>query len=134
MSASHAYSRLSDFSLFEQYCPSVLSIQLEGIKENEMLSSWRVKFNDGEMCWQERDQFDPDAFSIRFEQTEGDAEAFYGAWFVKPLSDEESEVHFSANFCLGIPSLADILEPIAEEALRDNVSEMIHQVFYTTPA
>ena len=80
------------------------------------------------MVWQEQDKFDPDNLLITFEQTEGDAEEFRGSWQIKPVNAEECIVTFKAEFSLGIPSLADILEPVAEEAIRENILEMLENM------
>jgi ribosome-associated toxin RatA of RatAB toxin-antitoxin module len=128
-SAEYTYERLSDFSLFEEVCSAVISVEVNSVNENETLSNWTVHFHDGEMQWQERDVFNKEKLCIEFEQTEGDAEEFNGSWQVNKLGTEQCEVVFSAEFCMGIPSLADILEPIAEQAISQNINQMLEQMF-----
>ena len=36
-------------------------------------------------------------------------------------TEEGTEIEFTAEFDLGMPTLADILDPVAESALRDNI-------------
>jgi hypothetical protein len=76
------------------------------------------------MRWTESDIFDIDKLAIHFEQVEGDAKSFTGAWL---LSDSGTgcEVRFVASFDMGVPSIADIIEPIAERALRENVESIL---------
>ena len=93
------------------------------------LSTWQVHFHDGQMCWTERDLFNPEQKTISFTQLEGDAETFEGTWRVTEITPHSAEICFQPSFCMGIPSLADILEPIAESAIAHNINEMLVQLF-----
>jgi ribosome-associated toxin RatA of RatAB toxin-antitoxin module len=128
-SATYTYDRLSDFTLFEETCSAVISVEVNSVSDEETLSNWTVHFHDGEMQWQERDRFNKDKLRIEFEQTEGDAEEFNGSWQVNERGSDCCEIIFSAEFCMGIPSLADILEPIAEQAISQNINQMLDQMF-----
>lgn len=63
-----------------------------------------------------------------FHQTEGDIEHFAGKWQVSPLAGG-GLISFSAEFDMGIPSLSRILDPIAEQALRENIITIIQGLF-----
>jgi ribosome-associated toxin RatA of RatAB toxin-antitoxin module len=79
-----------------------------------------VSFNDGILRWTEEDRFLPEEHRILFRQLSGDLEHFEGEWKVEEEGDGCS-IRFSASFDLGVPTLSDMLDPIAEQALRDNV-------------
>lgn len=89
-----------------------------------MRSDWEVNFRNGILKWQEIDRIDRDARTMSFVQTEGDLNEFSGEWRVEETGDG-AIVHFQAEFDLGIPSLATMLNPVAERALRSNISELI---------
>jgi len=88
--------------------------------DGSIVSEWTVAFRSGLLRWTERDVLDPVALSISFTQLAGDFETFAGTWTVEPVSDG-TVVTFEAVFDLGIPSLADILDPVAEATLRSNI-------------
>ena len=46
--------------------------------------------------------------------------SFRGVWRVA-ATEAGTEIEFTAEFDLGMPTLADILDPVAESALRDNI-------------
>ena len=53
---------------------------------------------------------------------------FEGTWQVETDGDG-SRVNFSANFELGIPSLATFLGPVAGQALRENILSVLTGFF-----
>lgn len=129
VSAERAYQTISDFKQFEAHCAAVISIEVDKVSDTRSDSQWKVHFHDGEMCWREQDVFDKQALTIDFEQIEGDAEEFYGRWQVEAISANKAKICFEASFCMGIPTLADILEPIAETAITNNINDMLSELF-----
>ena len=129
VSAEQAYKTISDFKQFEKLCTSVISIDVNKISNTQSDSTWKVHFHDGEMYWREKDIFNDKERTIDFNQLEGDAEEFYGRWIVEIVSPNHSKVCFEASLCMGIPTLADILEPIAETAIKNNINEMLTELF-----
>ncbi|MCF2856170.1 SRPBCC family protein [Pseudoalteromonas sp. SMS1] len=124
-----AFNKIADFKSFESHCQAVISVDVNEISENESESTWLVHFHDGKMSWTERDIFDAQQLTIDFTQTAGDADIFEGRWTIESVSESESRVSFDARFCMGIPTLADILEPIAESAIKQNVEQMLSELF-----
>ena len=57
-------------------------------------------------------------------QIEGDVDYFAGQWSISETS-QGCLIRFACDFDLGIPGLDDILEPIAEQALRDNTRSIL---------
>jgi len=127
--AQLAFNKIADFKSFESHCQAVISVDVNEISENESESTWLVHFHDGKMSWTERDIFDAQQLTIDFTQTAGDADIFEGRWTIETVSESESRVSFDARFCMGIPTLADILEPIAESAIKQNVEQMLSELF-----
>jgi hypothetical protein len=88
------------------------------------VSQWEVTFRAGLLRWTEEDTFDPGALTITFHQLEGDIAVFDGSWQCVDAA-QGSEVVFSACLDLGIPSLADALEPIAVRTLVANIISIV---------
>ncbi|AOT10424.1 type II toxin-antitoxin system RatA family toxin [Pseudoalteromonas luteoviolacea] len=128
-SAEQAFEKIADFKSFESHCQAVIAVDVTEINERESESTWLVHFHDGKMSWRERDIFNKEALKIEFTQIEGDADIFEGVWVIESVSDNECTVTFDACFCMGIPTLADILEPIAESAIKQNVEQMLNELF-----
>ena len=123
-SASEVYATLADFERYPELSDAVRSVAVTEVSENLTVSSWEVTFRAGLLRWTEEDTFDPGALSITFRQLEGDIAVFDGWWQCVDVA-EGSEVVFSASLDMGIPSLADALEPIAARTLIDNIVSIV---------
>jgi ribosome-associated toxin RatA of RatAB toxin-antitoxin module len=115
---------LSDFEAYPSATDAVREVVVARESPTKVASSWEVNFRSGILRWTEEDVFDHEARTIRFAQIEGDLEHFSGTWHVDDHRDG-CVVRFVAQFDMGIPSLAAMLDPIAENALRENVANII---------
>jgi uncharacterized membrane protein len=122
--ASEVYQTLADFERYPELSDAVQSVAVTEMSENHTVSHWEVTFRAGLLRWTEEDTFDPGALSITFRQLEGDAAVFDGSWQCVD-SAPGSEIVFSARLDMGIPSLADALEPIAARTLIDNIVSIV---------
>lgn len=102
----------------------VRSVKILENGSQSSVSDWEVNFRQGILKWRERDLFNEKEFTIDFEQLEGDAEHFSGRWSLRD-ADGGCEIEFAAQFDMGIPSLKDIIEPIAEQALQENIQAIL---------
>jgi ribosome-associated toxin RatA of RatAB toxin-antitoxin module len=126
--ASDVYQTLADFERYPELADAVRSVALTEVSENRTVSAWEVTFRAGLLRWTEEDTFDPAALSITFHQLEGDAAVFDGSWECADGA-QGSEIVFSARLDMGIPSLADALEPIAARTLIDNIVSIVCGLF-----
>jgi len=122
--ASEVYATLADFERYPELCDAVQSVAVTGVSENRTTSRWEVTFRAGLLRWTEEDTFDPGALSITFRQLDGDIAVFDGSWKCVDTA-QGSEIMFSARLDMGIPSLADALEPIAVRTLIDNIASIV---------
>jgi ribosome-associated toxin RatA of RatAB toxin-antitoxin module len=118
-----AFRRISDFASYPDHTDHVLGVDIEPADaDGSVVSHWLVRFRKGKLRWTERDVIDPAARRIDFVQVSGDFAAMEGLWQVDPDADGTGVVvRFETQFDLGIPSLAEILDPVAESTLRSNV-------------
>ena len=123
-SASDVYATLADFERYPKLSDAVQSIAVTEVSENRTVSTWEVTFRAGLLRWTEEDTFDPAVLSITFRQLEGDVALFDGSWECAD-AEQGSEIVFSARLDMGIPSLADALEPIAVRTLIDNIVSIV---------
>ena len=122
--ASDVYDTLADFERYPELSDAVQSVTVTEVSENITVSQWEVTFRAGLLRWTEEDTFDPGARTITFRQLEGDAAVFDGSWQCVDAAPG-SEITFSARLDMGIPSLADALEPIAVRTLIDNIVSIV---------
>jgi len=122
--ASDVYATLAEFERYPDLCDAVQNVAVTEVSENLTVSSWEVTFRAGLLRWTEEDTFDPGALSITFRQLEGDIAIFDGSWQCVDATPG-SEILFSARLDMGIPSLADALEPIAVRTLIDNIASIV---------
>src|SRR5918911_373804 len=85
--AEDVYTILSDFERYPQHASAVRTVRVRPVSDGSVLSSWEVMFRTGLLRWTEEDHFEPETYTIRFRQTEGDIEHFAGQWRVYERPD-----------------------------------------------
>jgi ribosome-associated toxin RatA of RatAB toxin-antitoxin module len=125
------FARISDFPRYADYTDAVREIRIDHREGDQLTSTWSVNFRNGVLCWTERDRIDPQAMEIEFEQLSGDFAVFTGSWQVRPDGPDVA-VLFTAGFDLGMPSLAAIIDPIAEQALLENIQSILRGLLGAT--
>ena len=123
-SASDVYAALADFERYPVLCEAVQEVAVTEVAQNRTVSRWEVTFRAGLLRWTEEDTFEPGALTITFRQLDGDIPVFDGSWQCVDAVPG-SEVLFSARLDMGIPSLADALEPIAARTLIGNIVSIV---------
>lgn len=126
--AADAYRMISDFQCYPHYSKAVRAVTILEASPDYSISTWEVNFRQGILQWTEEDRFDRNNGMIYFNQLEGDAEHFSGHWRVIEQG-QICQVQFLALFDMGIPTMSDIIEPIAERALRENIQSIIEGLF-----
>ncbi|MGW7281891.1 aromatase/cyclase [Streptomyces sp. NPDC054844] len=125
LAPADVYSRISDFRRFPEYSDTFREVHVEpSLPDGSTVSNWTVEFRGGLMRWRERDTYSPETHSLAFEQLSGDFQTFEGSWRCEPR-DGGTLVVFTAAFDLGIPSMAEILDPVAESTLRTNIARVL---------
>jgi uncharacterized membrane protein len=122
--ASEVYAALAGFERYPELCDAVRTVAVTRVSDNVTVSRWEVTFRAGLLRWTEEDVFDPGALRIAFRQLDGDIAVFDGSWECVDAA-AGSQIVFSARLDMGIPSLADALEPIAVRALTDNIVSIV---------
>jgi ribosome-associated toxin RatA of RatAB toxin-antitoxin module len=122
--AATAYRRISDFANYPRFTDTVQEVVVRDVEPNSTISDWTVWFRKGLLRWTERDTFNPQNHTITFTQLTGDFAVFEGSWAIKDTA-EGTVVIFNSVFDLGIPTLADLLDPVAESTLRDVILRIL---------
>jgi ribosome-associated toxin RatA of RatAB toxin-antitoxin module len=113
----------------ERYSDSMANVRWVKILERDgatiRRSAWSIILKGSILEWQEEDRLDPEARTVRFHQLSGDLAEFDGEWSLKELGPELTKVTFDVSFEIGIPLLAEMLNPVAQRSLRENCKEML---------
>ncbi|MEU9857878.1 SRPBCC family protein [Streptomyces sp. NPDC047974] len=128
VSPAAGYERVRRFADYPQLAPVVRAVTVHQAGAGEETSDWEVYFRNGILRWTESDLFDPEKLEITFAQTDGDFEAFRGTWRLAS-SAAGCLVDFSAEFDFGIPSLAGILDPVAERVIKETIARVVIGLF-----
>jgi len=125
----NVYDVVSDFANYQAYAKAVNSVVVTEVCSESCQSAWEVKFRDGILKWIEKDYFFPETNRIEFHQVKGDLEVFSGYWEAVKVYDEATHLTFNAHFDLGLPQLEKLLDPIAQQALEENITSIVQGLF-----
>lgn len=121
--ADTVFDTLADFTHYARLVDVVRSVELDRSSDAQARSTWVVEFRNGLLRWTEQDWFRRHELRLDFEQTEGDFEEFRGGWVLEPTGGGVRTA-LVADFDFGVPSLASIVEPVAERVLTE-VTQLI---------
>ncbi|MBH1933789.1 SRPBCC family protein [Streptomyces sp. AV19] len=120
-----AYARIGDFARYPSLVTAIRRVTVHpATRPGRLHSDWEVDFRNGVLSWSEADSFDDERRVISFTQTTGDFETFTGEWEVRTEGDG-CAVLFGAKFDFGLPSLAGIIDPVAERVLRETILSVL---------
>ncbi|MFD4628987.1 type II toxin-antitoxin system RatA family toxin [Streptomyces sp. NPDC058284] len=122
------YDRVKEFARYPDFAPVVRSVTVHDTSDVAETSDWEVYFRNGVLRWTEADRFDRQALTIVFTQLDGDFETFEGSWRISTTGGAVRVV-FRAEFDFGIPSLAGILEPVAERVIKETIARVVLGLF-----
>lgn len=114
-----------DVEGYPQRMETVRDIEVLESGENWKLVAWEAELKGSILKWVEREEQDPEAYRLSYRQVDGDLERFDGYWQLTSQGPEVTEAVLVVHFDIGIPMLKDMLEPVAERAIRDNSSRML---------
>lgn len=134
LTPEEAYDRIRDFARYPELVDVVRSVTVrQSAPGAPVVSDWEVDFRNGVLTWTEQDVFDDTALRISFRQEEGDFESFEGSWQVESAPGG-ARVRFGAAFDFGLPSLAGIIDPVAERVLRETVEHILRALLGEAPS
>lgn len=123
------WKAVNDVTAYPSFMDNVQSVTLQS-EENagERISDWSVILKGSILEWTEQEWVDHQEHRIVFEQIDGDLDQFSGYWDLSELESSLVLARLSVEFEIGIPLLADMLNPVAVRALRDNSEQMLREI------
>ena len=118
-SRESVFSAVADTSGYAAHTDTVLNVAVDQVAPGRTRSAWAVRFRDGVLKYVSEEVADGDSGEIRFHAIDGDLELFEGVWRISGDGDGTT-INLQATFDSGLGTLSDIVDPIAEQTLRDN--------------
>jgi ribosome-associated toxin RatA of RatAB toxin-antitoxin module len=120
---------LVDIERYPESMDHVRSVEIvERLGERTRRVAWSVLLKGSILEWVEEEELDPENHSIVFRQLSGDLEYFDGHWALRENGNEETIAVFEVLFEIGIPPLAEMLNPVAQRALQESSIEMLRSI------
>jgi coenzyme Q-binding protein COQ10 len=116
---------INDLESYPRLMDHVKSLKIKEQTPTHRLAEWQIDLKGCVMKWNEREDIDRDRYRIDYRALDGDLAEFDGYWQLEALSAETTRVTHSVSFEIGIPMLSQILNPVAERAIRDNTHKML---------
>jgi ribosome-associated toxin RatA of RatAB toxin-antitoxin module len=113
---------------FPSFMDEVVAVDIVESTGGGRTSSWSVRLEGAVLEWTQRESLDEDRRILAFEQVDGDLSALSGGWRVDAETGGGSRVTVDVMFEIGIPLLADVLNPPAVRALRDNFQRILDKI------
>jgi ribosome-associated toxin RatA of RatAB toxin-antitoxin module len=126
-SPDEVWKVVANFDDFPRVASAVRGIETTPENDQVRRTRWQVMLDDSELEWLEEDVLDPIGRRIDFRILEGDLVRMEGSWTVT-AAGVGSVVDFQVDFDLGIPLLADLLNPIAEQSLRRAILDVLTHI------
>jgi hypothetical protein len=126
LSKAEVWPTLISFERYPEWMEDVILVEVLSRGSDFMVTSWEVLLNGSRFTWTERDILKEPSL-IEFEQIDGDLEVWRGRWELINRG-ENLWAELRVEFDIGIPSLAEILDPIGKRAIRANSQQMLDAV------
>jgi ribosome-associated toxin RatA of RatAB toxin-antitoxin module len=124
--AERVWQVVTDIERYPDSMDSVRWVKIvDGTDPLARRSAWSVLLKGSILEWEEVERIDPDRMVMEFHQVAGDMETFDGEWRVTAIDESRTNVTLNISFEIGIPLLADMLNPVAARSLRANSREML---------
>jgi ribosome-associated toxin RatA of RatAB toxin-antitoxin module len=118
-----------DLERYEESMETVRSVRVvEETDDTHRQAAWSVLLKGSVLEWVEEEDLDHEAHTVVFKQVRGDLDHFDGRWALEALGSDKTRVIFEVEFEIGIPMLADMLNPVAQRSLQENCTEMLQGI------
>lgn len=127
------YRIARDMERYPDFMPNVDRITVTESGDDWTITEWLCRLRGHRVKWTERDDFDDDELTIRFDQVKGDLKEFRGIWTFQP-DNGGCRIRLVVNVSLGVPMLSAAVDPIVRKATRDNCVSMLEAIAHEAEA
>jgi ribosome-associated toxin RatA of RatAB toxin-antitoxin module len=127
--AARVWDAVVDVERYPESMENVRSVEIRDVKSRELRhTAWSVILKGSILEWVEEEHLDHDRRVVTFHQVKGDMEVYTGEWVVEERGPTLTHTRLQITFEIGIPLLADMLNPVAQRSLHENCAEMLRGV------
>lgn len=126
--ADRVWELVRDVEAYPRLMEPVRSLEVLEEGPDWVVTAWEVELKGSILKWTEHEQRDEERRRLTYHQIEGDLERFDGYWQVTALTPEVTEAILIVRFEIGIPMLREMLDPVAERAIRENSRLMLRSL------
>lgn len=119
------YDLLKKMEEYPSFMEHLQTVKILEQGDGWTITKWQTCVVGQKWQWTELDQFDDQKLRIEYKQKSGDLKEFEGFWQVNRLP-QGSEVKLVTNFDLGVPVMAELLNPVLHQVLKSNCLSMLH--------
>lgn len=124
-----------DVEKYPRLMASVRSVQIIAVESPiKRRIAWSVSLKGSILTWEEIELIDHEAQVIEFRQTTGDMKHLEGEWRLQSAGEGVTRVQLKVAFEIGIPLLAEMLDPVAERSFHENCADMLQGIERETRA
>jgi ribosome-associated toxin RatA of RatAB toxin-antitoxin module len=127
-SRASVWAVINDVESHPRLMPPVRSVEVLERSADHRVVVWQVDLKGCELRWVEREEIRHDRWRIDYAQVDGDLAQFEGFWQLDEEADRLTRVTLVVRFDTGMPMLAEMLDPIAERAIRENSQSMLRSL------
>jgi ribosome-associated toxin RatA of RatAB toxin-antitoxin module len=119
------WARVCDVEAYPQFMESVVETRVVERDGGESTVEWTVLLKGSVLRWTERERRIDERHRIEYWQLDGDLARFEGSWQLWDTGGGMTEAVLEVTFEIGIPMLADMLNPVAARAIEQNSRTML---------
>ena len=116
---------VADVEAYPRLIEHVRALEVLERGPKHRVTAWTVDLRGCVMRWVEHEQLDAARHRIDYHQVGGDLQRFEGHWQLDPAVGASTRVVLAVRFEIGIPALSEMLDPVAERAIRASSRSMV---------
>jgi coenzyme Q-binding protein COQ10 len=112
---------------FPTFMPNVTQARVISDDGDRKVVEWDMLIDDAPLSWTEEVCYDRERLTAEFAALDGAFSRFDGIWRVWSGA-EGTELEVSVIYDLGLPEIEDIVGPILDQRLRQNLKAMLEKI------
>jgi ribosome-associated toxin RatA of RatAB toxin-antitoxin module len=112
---------------FPSFMPNVTKAQVISDEGDRKVVEWDMLIDDVPLNWTEEVRYDRERLTAEFTALDGAFSRFDGIWRVWSAADG-TELEVVVLYDLGLPEIQDIIGPVLEERMRQNLEAMLESI------
>lgn len=122
-----AFDLVYDVAHFPSFMPSVTSAEVISDDGDHKVVEWEMSIDGAPLNWTEDIRYNRELLTADFKALDGMFLHFDGSWRVR-AGENGTELEVSVFYDLGLPEIEEIIGPLLDERLRQNLDAMLENI------